>query len=113
MGTNLDKQIGARLKHLRIKAGYTQAQLAEKVGCETSTIAHCEIGKNRISLTLLGNIANVLKVEIYKFFISHEPETDEKTVKSINELLKTLNRTQLGLIYDTISNILDLTNVEK
>ncbi len=113
MGTNLDKQIGARLKHLRTKAGYTQAQLAERVGCETSTIAHCEIGKNRISLTLLGNIANILEVELYKFFIAREPEENEKTLKSINELLKTASKAQLGLIYDTISNILDLTDIEK
>ena len=97
MGTNLDKQIGARLKHLRIKAGYTQAQLAEKVGCETSTIAHCEIGKNRISLTLLDNIANVLKVEIYKFFISHEPEKKLKYINSssrmnLKQMKKPLNQ---------------------
>ena len=37
----------------------------------------------------------------------------EKTLKSINDLLKTASKNQLGLIYDTISNILDLTNIEK
>ncbi len=111
MGTLLDKSIGARLRHLRRSAGYTQEQLAELVGCEVSTIGHCENGKDRISLTLLSKIANVLNVELYKFFIHRDVEGDEKTLESINSLLKTANRIQLGLIYDTISNLLDLTDI--
>lgn len=109
MGTKLDKSIGTRLKHFRRLAGYTQEQLAELVNCETSTIGHCENGKDRISLTLLSRIADVLNVELYKFFTVREPETDIKTLDSINALLEQADRTQLGLIYNTISNILDLT----
>ena len=109
MGTKLDKSIGTRLKHFRTSAGYTQAQLAELVGCETSTIGHCENGKDRISLTLLSKIADKLNVELYKFFTIREAETDIKTINAIITLLKQANKTQLGLIYTTISNILDLT----
>lgn len=112
MGTALDKQIGARLRELRSCAGYTQAELAEKVGCETSTIGHCEVGKDRISLTLLSKIADVLEVELYKFFIAREPDTDEKTINSINRLLKSANRTQLGLIYEILSKMLDVTSLD-
>lgn len=109
MGTDLDKSIGARLKHFRKVAGYTQEQLAELANCDTSTIGHCENGKDRISLTLLSKIANVLNIELYKFFTTREPEADIKTIDSINKLLKQADRTQLGLIYGTIGNILDLT----
>lgn len=109
MGTKLNKLIGARLKHFRKVAGYTQEQLAELANCEISTIGHCENGKSRISLTLLSKIADILNVELYKFFTVRELETDTKTIDSINTLLKQADRTQLGLIYDTISNILDLT----
>lgn len=112
MGTELDKKIGARLRQLRNIAGYTQAELAELVNCEPATIGHCEVGKDRISLTLLSKIADVLKVELYKFFIDRELDTDKKTMDSINNLLKSANRTQLGLIYNTISNILDLTSID-
>lgn len=109
MGTKLDKSIGIRLRHFRKIAGYTQEQLVELVNCETSTIGHCENGKDRISLTFLSKIADKLNVELYKFFAVREIETDIKTIESINELLKQADRTQLGLIYNTISNILDLT----
>lgn len=109
MSTKLDKSIGSRLRYFRNNAGYTQEQLAELVGCETSTIGHCENGKSRISLTLLNTIAEKLNVELYKFFTTREPETDTKTTESINKLLRQADRTQLGLIYKTISSILDLT----
>ncbi len=112
MGTELDKQIGARLRELRSCAGYTQAELAEKVGCETSTIGHCEVGKDRISLTLLSKIADVLEVELYKFLIAREPDTDRKTINDINKLLKSANRTQLGLIYEILSKMLDVTSLD-
>ena len=109
MTTNLDKLIGARVKYFRLNAGYTQEKLAELVGCEESTIAHCEIGKTRISLTLLDKIAMSLNIDLYKFLTDREIDTDTKTIKSINNLLNQANKSQLGLIYSTISNILDLT----
>ena len=109
MDKTLDKSIGARLRYFRSNAGYTQEQLAELVNCEISTIGHCENGKSRISLTMLSKIAEVLNVELYKFFTTRETETDTKTIESITALLKQADRTQLGLIYNTIGNILDLT----
>ena len=109
MDKTLDKSIGARLRYFRSNAGYTQEQLAELVNCEISTIGHCENGKSRISLTMLSKIAEVLNVELYKFFTTRETEADTKTIESITALLKQADRTQLGLIYNTISNILDLT----
>lgn len=109
MGTKLDKLIGSRLRHFRKIAGYTQEQLAEKIGCEISTIGHCENGKSRISITMLEKISEELNVDLYKFFTFREPDADPKTINSINVLLSQANKTQLGLIYNTISNILDLT----
>ena len=109
MGTELDKLIGARVRFFRKNAGYTQEKLAELVNCETTTIAHCENGKDRISLTLLSKISKELEIELYKFLTFRTKETDSKTIESITKLLQQANNSQLGLIYSTISNILDLT----
>ncbi len=109
MVEEFDKQIGARIKHFRQMSGLTQAKLAELSGCEPITIGRCETGKDRISLTLLKRIAQALNVKLYKFFIPRIPVNDAKTTQAILDLLDTADKTQLGLIYDTISNILDLT----
>ena len=102
------KKIGLRIKKFRKKAGYTQFQLSELVGCGETTISHAEIGIDRISLTMLKKIADVLNVEVYKFLTEREAETDEITLEKITNLLKYANRTELGFIYEIISNFLDL-----
>jgi len=102
------KKIGIRIKKFRQKAGYTQAKLAELVECGETTISHAEVGNDRISLTLLKKIADVLQVEPYKFLTDRENGVDEITIEKIVKLLKEANKVELGFIYETISNFLDL-----
>lgn len=52
------------LKELRIRAGLTQAELAEKAGTYQTTVSNLEIGKSRrIELDLLDRLARALGVE--------------------------------------------------
>lgn len=46
----------------RIKAGLTQAQLAEKVGCRQKDISYWETGHYRPSVASLAALASVLGV---------------------------------------------------
>lgn len=112
MKTDTSIQIGKRIKHFRELASLTQLQLAEKVSCEPSTLAHYETGKNLVSMTKLIKIAEVLNVELYQFFIlsSHNPNSD--TIEELNTILAKANKVQLNLIYGIIKNILELTPIE-
>ena len=52
------------LSKLRVKAGMTQKQLAEKVGCSVSLIQKLENGKRNIRATnMLFELAQILKVD--------------------------------------------------
>lgn len=53
-----------RLKRMREKRGWTQEDLASKVGVARVTIARIEIGNRRPSLELLERIAKALKVKV-------------------------------------------------
>lgn len=110
MKTDFSINIGARIRHFRELAGLTQLQLSEKLPCEPSTLAHYETGKNLVSMTRLQKIAEVLNVEPYQFFVTTSPNTDSKTIKSIETLLKNADSVQLGIIYNLITNILELTS---
>jgi len=60
--SQLIKQIGARLKRLRLSAGYTQEELAERAGVSVSTLKLLErTGKG--SMQRLAKIAVVLNVD--------------------------------------------------
>ena len=52
------------LSKLRVQAGLSQKQLAEKVGCSVSLIQKLEIGKRNIRATnMLFELAQILKID--------------------------------------------------
>lgn len=56
------------LTFLRLKAGLSQAKLAEKIGTSQPYIAKIEAGKNDPSTDMIGKIANALNVEPQNVF---------------------------------------------
>lgn len=53
---------GERLHHIRTQRVFTQSELAELVGVEQNHISHIESGRRMMSLTLLREIAQTLRV---------------------------------------------------
>ena len=51
---------GRRIKEMRKEAGYTQAELAEKLGITPDGMSSIERGKNGVSVDLFGVMAEVL-----------------------------------------------------
>lgn len=68
--TDLYRIIGTNIKHYREQAKLTQAQLAEQAKISISYLSKIEAaGCNKsLSISVLNQIANVLGVEVSKFF---------------------------------------------
>lgn len=62
------ERLGVRLAALRELRGWTQEQMAERVGVGPSHIAKIEIGIRRPSLELMYHFSKALKVEIKDLF---------------------------------------------
>lgn len=107
MKSKISISIGERIRHFRELTGLSQLQLAQKVPCEPSTIAHYETGKNLVSMTKLIRIAEILGVELYQFLITASAEPDIETIDKINKLLSNTNKVQLELIYKIVSSLLE------
>lgn len=65
----LFKTIGNNIQHFRKKANLTQYQLAEEVGISLSYLSKIEASNcdKSISISVLNQIANCLKVDIIEF----------------------------------------------
>ena len=63
------KQLGLKLKYERMKQGYTQESLAEKVEVHEKYISLLETGKQNVTLKPLNRIANALNIEIYRLLM--------------------------------------------
>lgn len=57
------KAIGRNVRHYRIKMGYKQKELAEKINLTDQHISHIETGSTQLSLPTLIAICNALDVD--------------------------------------------------
>jgi transcriptional regulator with XRE-family HTH domain len=64
MPTDLLATLGERIRRRRKRAGWTQVQLAERIGIDRSFLADVERGKRNISILNLDLIAKGLKVPL-------------------------------------------------
>lgn len=72
IASKLAASLGGNIKTARKSAGITQAQLADMIGRERTTVVHIENGHTLCSMTNLGIISVVLSIPIHQFFSSKE-----------------------------------------
>ena len=58
------KALGRRIAQLRQEHGYTQQTLAEELGIAQQTLAHYEVGRLRMPVTLLPAFARLFAVTV-------------------------------------------------
>jgi transcriptional regulator with XRE-family HTH domain len=68
MAADLLIRLGDRIRKLRKKRGWTQVEMAEKVGIDRSFLADVERGKRNVSVLNLDLIATGLKVSLSQLF---------------------------------------------
>ena len=71
------------LREKRDKKGFTQSQLAEKVGVSTHHIAMIEIARNNPTMELVERIADILEIEIQELFVA--PLSTKKEIEHLYE----------------------------
>ena len=87
MSTDLDLQLGKRLRRRRRLLGLTQAQLADAAGIRFQQVAKYECGANRISAARLAQFITKLEVPASYFFDNLAPGVVQLT-PAVDELQK-------------------------
>lgn len=84
MGSILSsKQIGWKLRKLRLQAGWTQERLAEQIGVSTQQIQNYESGSNKMNTDRLQQLSQALDISLLSFFT----EEDETLPMAVSEKL--------------------------
>jgi transcriptional regulator with XRE-family HTH domain len=73
---NIDRCVGARMRHRRIVLGMTQSQLADLIGVTYQQEHKYEKGINRITAGRLYRIAGALRVQVGYFYEGLHGKTD-------------------------------------
>ncbi|WMT84706.1 helix-turn-helix domain-containing protein [Wolbachia endosymbiont of Listronotus oregonensis] len=85
-------KVGQRIKEWRLIRGYTQKDLANKVGITNQGIYEYEQGRAAVSLEMLDEIAKVLSISIIDLLPESDEEAEEKLSNLIEEYKKIESR---------------------
>lgn len=77
--SKLGVMLGANISERRKKLGWTQAELAERIGVDTETVSRFERGSNLPSLLRLEKLADTLKIPLYRLMAASSPRSDDQT----------------------------------
>jgi transcriptional regulator with XRE-family HTH domain len=87
--SELLKQVGSRIRTLRLQNGYSQEELAHRAEIHVTTLSEIECGKSNMTLITCENIANALETSIAAFF----PETHIKEDEELSRVIASIQKT--------------------
>ncbi|MDR1139103.1 MAG: helix-turn-helix transcriptional regulator [Rickettsiales bacterium] len=82
---SLDYKVGQKIKSCRLAKGYTQKDLAKKIGVKYWVILHYEKGKRKISIKRLYSIAEALSISIIDLIPEHITSNEKSYLESEGE----------------------------
>jgi transcriptional regulator with XRE-family HTH domain len=73
MSDDVRRMVGRNVKRLRIAAGLSQAELAERMGVDRAYVSGLELGQRNPTIVTLWHIAKALRVKLRPFFDEEKP----------------------------------------
>ena len=98
-------KIGQRIKAARLEKGLNQSELGELVGCSNNHMSHVEVGRTKVSLSILMKLSLVLEKDFDYFLMDTPYVRQERLIDT--EILKKLKKcTPATLI--SVNKIIDI-----
>lgn len=94
--------IGQRIRKVRKAHGFSQDELASKVGISTTHMSHIETGNTKLSLAVLVDIATVLEVRTDDLLFDCERDSISHTNEELQELLASCDSNQAKTILEIV-----------
>jgi transcriptional regulator with XRE-family HTH domain len=99
---NTIKNLGKRIKQIRIRKGLTQEALSGRSGLTKSYISLLEAGKKIPAISTLSGIAVALGMTIGDFFESTDDSSDVAVVRKNERVQMPKKGTPFGYVYEAI-----------
>lgn len=95
-----NKLIGSRIRELREKAQFSQAELASKVNVSASYISHIEKGNRQASFEIYITIANVLGITVDELLYGNQLNDPTAYHTDMDILLSDCSSFEKKMIYE-------------
>lgn len=102
--------VAKKIKEYRKYAGFTQSELAEKIGLGEKQICKIETGMSVPSLFTFLKIIEVLNIDLSEFGVRTDEKHNQKR-KELEKLIYSFNEKEIDFYLNSIKNI--QSNYEK
>jgi transcriptional regulator with XRE-family HTH domain len=73
MSEDVRRMVGRNVKRLRVAAGLSQAELADRMGVDRAYVSGLELGQRNPTIVTLWHTAKALGVKLIPFFEEEKP----------------------------------------
>lgn len=101
----IKKELGKKIKQIRVARGYTQDKLSEMIDISQKALSSIEIGENFVSAETLDKLLIALDVTSEELFATNKMKEPEDLIKKINQNIALINNNS-----EKLEIILNLTN---
>jgi transcriptional regulator with XRE-family HTH domain len=111
----LEEQLGAMVRHHRVRAGLSQQDLADRIGKTSVTVSRIETGKSGTKFEGLTSLAAALEVDVRDLFgVGQFAASDGRSdpLVGIVGQLSTLNDAELLVMAEIIGSAVKLKSVK-
>lgn len=103
--SSLKSKFGKRIKELRKSNGYTQEEVAEKIGIEPTNLSKMENGLHFPQSEKLEKLACVFNTNVMDLFNFEHFQEKEILIKEIQNFLLTTNDKNIEIVYKFINSL--------
>ena len=108
MDNDFQKQLGQRIKELRLSRNLKQCEVADMLNMERSHYTRIESGKHIPSNEKLIKLSKILNVKIKDLFDFEHQKAIKKLITEIQNSLNGLSEKEIQYGYKTIENVKQL-----
>lgn len=103
----IKKELGKKIKRMRIEKGYTQEQLSELIDISQKALSSIETGENFVKAETLDKILKTFDITAEKLFATNQLKDSAELLEMINENIAKLENMpeKLEIIYNLTQSL--------
>ena len=103
----IKKELGKKIKRMRLSRGYTQEKLSEMINITQKTLSSIEVGENFVTAETLDKLLIALEITSEELFATTNLKETNELLEGINKNLLEIgdNPEKLGIIYDLTKSL--------
>ncbi len=104
---SIKKELGKRIKKMRVERGYTQDKMAEIIDISQKALSSIELGENFVSAETLDKILSAFEITAEELFATNRYKDSQELLKMINKNIAQIgdNSEKLEIIYNLTKSL--------